>query len=229
MHVWNNKRQVFVLLVDMSHPHSNSQRDFIVSVRKQIDQNPRFFDENNWSNIVPKGGRNSSLLKAICHDSFYVRPIAACVPHLLFNETPCCPHCGSRRHVNINSARWINSPKILYGLGTHKCLDTMLCPCNSCKRHFAGYDKVSMGHDQDTTIGFFNMKLSKRFAVDEELFSFIISSWKTPVAVTRQQLEDIATRKHLSDYKCYLHALRTKKIKMRRLFYDEEDPTQPMV
>jgi len=86
-----------------------------------------------------------------------------------------------------------------------------------------------MGHDQDTTIGFFNMKLSKRFAVDEELFSFIISSWKTPVTVTRQQLEDVATRKHLSDYKCYLHALRTKKIKMRRLFYDEEDPTQPMV
>jgi len=79
------------LLTMVTYPYSNSQRDFIETVRKQIDTNDRFFDDHNWSNIVPKGGRNSSLQKGIYADSFYVRPVAAYVPHLLFKETPLLP------------------------------------------------------------------------------------------------------------------------------------------
>jgi len=86
-----------------------------------------------------------------------------------------------------------------------------------------------MAHDSDRTLGFFNMKLSKRFAVDEELYSFIISGWKTPTAQLRQQLEDITTRKYLSDYKCYLHALRAKKIKLHRHEVSLDDRTQETV
>jgi len=211
------------------HPHAVSQREFIESIRKQIDDNPRFFDDHNWSNIMPKGGRHSSSQKAICPDSFYVRPIATHVPHFLFKETPCCPHFSSRKFVNLSSARWINSPKILYDIGSHKHLDTMLYPCNKCKRHFAGCNEVSMGHDSDRTLGFFNMKLSKPFAVDEELCSFVISSWKIPTAQIRQQLEDITTRKCLSDYKHYLHALRAQKIKLHHHEVSIDDRHQETV
>jgi len=207
---------VLTMTTTVKHPYSTSQREFIESVRKQIVENERFFDDHNWSNIVPKGGQNSSSQRAVHADSFYVKPIASHVPHLLFKIAPCCPHCNSRQFVNVTSARWINSPKILHGIGSNKHLDTMLYPCNKCKRHFAGYNKVSMSRDTDRTLGFFNVKLSKRFAVDEELHSFIVASWKTPTAQTRQTLEDVTTRKCLSDYKHHLHALRSKKIKLHR-------------
>jgi len=129
----------------------------------------------------------------------------------------------------VSNARWINSPKTLCGIGSHKYLDTMLYPCNHCKRHFAGTNKTSMSHDSDRTLGFFNMKLSKRFTVDEDLYSFIIAGWKMPTAQLRQQLEDITTQKYLSDYKYYLHALRCDKIKLHRHEVCLEDRAQETV
>ena len=196
------------------HPCSTNQREFVKIIHKQIDDNECFFDDHNWSDILPKGGRNSSLQKAICVDSFHAKPVAAHVSHLLFKVTPCCPHCNSQKFVNATGARWINNPKILCCIGSHKCFNAMLCPSDKCKRHFAGHNKLSMGHDSDRTLGFFDMKLSKSFAVDEELHSFIRSSWKIPMAQIRQSLEDIATRKHLSDCKDHLHALGAKKIEL---------------
>lgn len=120
------------------HPCPTSQREFVERIRAAVLANDRFFDSHNWQNIEPTGGRNSSLTKGTHADRFYVKPIACWIPHLLIpNHVPCCPRCGKRDLVEVNrGVRFVNSPKILYGLGSHKYLDTLCYPCNRCKRRF---------------------------------------------------------------------------------------------
>ena len=54
-------------------------------------------------------------------DAFYVKPLACWIPHVLIpNHVPTCPHCKEKKFVNPQKARWINSPKILYGKDRHR-------------------------------------------------------------------------------------------------------------
>lgn len=150
-------------------------------------------------------------------DSFYIRPIAAWVPHkLLPNFVPTCPHCKKNKYVNVDNARWQNSPKILFGLKGNKYLDTMLYPCNNCKRQFTGYNPDSMREDSSKFIGFFNYHFSGRFAVDEELYSFICSCWEMPTPAIHRILNQMTVDTYLNDYALYLHAVRSKRVKVDR-------------
>jgi hypothetical protein len=68
----------------------------------------------------------------------------------------------------------MNYPKILYGLNSHKYLDSMLYPCTKCKRCFTGYHKVSLHLDANIVFGYFNYFLGHGYAVDEQLYGFIV-------------------------------------------------------
>ena len=190
--------------------------------------NDSFFDSHNWQNIEPPGGRNSSLTKSTYTDRFYVRPIAAWIPHLLIpNHVPCCPRCGKRDLVEVKKgARFINSPKILYGMSSHRYLDTILYPCSRCKRRFSGYDRTSLAYDAEKMMGFFNFHLGKKFAVDEMLYSFITASYKVPTSQIYQQLVDMTTDRCLRDYQYYLHAIRVNKIRVERPDRSDADHQQ---
>jgi hypothetical protein len=132
--------------------YGSSQLAFIKKVRGEIDKNKStYFHNHAWHNITPNGGRFDSTLLNTSHkkkaklESFYVKPIASWVPHLLFsNHVPSCPHCRRKDYVAVDKGRWINSPKVMFGLHRHKYLDTWLYPCRGCGRSFAGYNKQSM-------------------------------------------------------------------------------------
>ena len=59
-------------------------------IRGEIDRHPDFFDQYDWENIEPKGGRRSALSsKNVTAESFFIKPIAAWVPDKLFvNHVP---------------------------------------------------------------------------------------------------------------------------------------------
>ena len=97
--------------------------------------------------------------------------MAVWVPHLIIhNHVPACPNCKKNKYVDVTKARWINSPKILYGVDSHRYLDTQLYPCHGCARRFAGYNKASMQVDANVYYGYFNFFLGKHYAVDEQLY-----------------------------------------------------------
>lgn len=200
--------------------YGKAQHVFIKKTREAIKADPRgFFKSNNWRCINPNGGKHDSSLlhtngKKSTVESFYVKPIAAWAPHLLFlNHVPSCAHCGKKDHVDVIKARWVNSPKILYGVNGHKYLDTLLYPCRLCGRHFSGYNKKSMQHDATLYYGFFTFYLGPRYAVDEQLYRHVVDQAQTQATqAIYESLKRCAYSAYYDDYQMYLTAVGAKKI-----------------
>jgi hypothetical protein len=207
----------------MTIPFGTAQLWHIKKVRAAIDNDHRaFFAEKDWRNVIPRRGRyDSSILhknsKATTRvDHFYIKPVAVWVPHLLKpNHVPCCPHCKRNTHVDVVKSRWINYPKVLYGIQSHKYLDTKLYPCKKCNKHFAGYNRLSMQLDATTYHGIFDFYVGHGYAVDEELFGTILEqSAEQSTASIYKRLKRLAYNKYYSDYRLYLAAVGTEKIEV---------------
>ena len=80
--------------------YGKAQDDFVKHIRASIDANPdHFFDDKDWRNLTIKGGRHVGLTnRKLEAASFYVKPVAAWVPHLLIpGHVPSCPKCEQAR------------------------------------------------------------------------------------------------------------------------------------
>jgi len=202
-------------------PFCQAQVDFVKATRGKIDANPkRFFGDNDWREIRPKGGRNTPVAsnKTIDVNSFNIKPIAAFVPHLLLpNHVPSCPHCEKKEKVDTHgtNVRWINCPKILFGLKSHRCLDAKLHWCSSCRRRFSGYDKKSMQLDSKEWLGFFPFNLSERFAVDDELHSFTVNSANSTTTSIVNHLKRMCRDNYHNDHQHCLCLVRSNRVRPR--------------
>jgi hypothetical protein len=83
-----------------------------------------------------------------------------------------------------------------------------------------------MKEDAHFYMGFFNFHFSGRFAVDEELHSFITSNYETPTPKIHQTLEQMAVDTYVNDYQLYLHAVRSCKVKKQRQNVSSQDSRQ---
>jgi len=92
-------------------------------------------------------------------------------------------------------------------------LDTKLYPCRGCGREFTGYHKTSLQLDAKAIIGYFNMHLTAKFALEEDLYSFIVDSPDSSPARIARHLQKMYASKYFSDYQLFLHAVRAEKIK----------------
>jgi len=194
-----------------------AQRQFILDLRGQIDiKQHACFHVNDWRNLTPAGGKCVGLTspKKIETDSFYVKSVASWVPHLLIpKHVPCCPHCKKNTHVDTASSRWVAFPKILYGMTSHKYLDTKLYPCRACNREFTGCHKESLALDAQVIAGCFNVCLAGKHAVDAELHSFIVNAPDSSSARVARHLQKLCSDTHFSDYQIFLHAVRAERTK----------------
>jgi hypothetical protein len=175
--------------------------------------------KHNWRNITPDGGVNDSKLldgsKKTTVEAFYIRSVACWVPNLLIaNHVPTCPYCKLKDHVDVVKARWINCPKILYGISSHKYLDTLLYPCIKCKKTFSGYHKQSLQLDANVILGYFNFFLGHGYAVDEPLFRMIVDDANTvATSVIFQKMKRHQHTEYLDQYQLYLQAVGNKTVK----------------
>ena len=201
-----------------------AQMAFFKKVRGEIDKNKSmYFQSHTWHNIMPSGGRfDSSLLNVSVKrkakvDAFYVQAMASWVPHFLFsNHVPCCPTCKKRDYVDPSKGRWINSPKVVFGLHRNKFLDTWLYYCRGCMKSFAGYNKQSMQLDADKYYGFFNFFIGRGYAVDEELYRFIVLESATEATATiATRIQRMCYDAYFADYQHYLSAVGFGKIDTR--------------
>jgi hypothetical protein len=200
-----------------------AQWTFIKKIRAAVKNDPKaFFSHHNWRHVTPGGGKNDSTLfagnKKTTVDAFYVRPVALWVPHLLIaNHVPTCPRCKEKDNVDLIKARWINSPKVLHGVTSHKYLDTMLYPCTKCGGTFSGYHKHSLKLDANVVFGYFNYYLGHGYAVDEDLYRLIVDEACTQsTAAISQRLSRLQRTEYLDQYQLYLSAVGLDKVKPQR-------------
>jgi len=212
----------------MSPPHCQAQASFIKSVRSAIDSDAKkFLQDKDWRNVQPKSPRHGLQTKKQFEvASFYVKPVACFVPHLIIpGHVPVCPRCDSADRVDTlgSYTKWTKVPKILFGTHSHRCLDTKFYWCGACRRRFAGCDKRSMQLSAKLWLGFFPFNLSDRFAVDEELCSFIVASANEQTSKMFNKLQQQITDTHYDNYQCCLHLVRSKRIRSKVAFTGNSD------
>ena len=62
-------------------------------------------------------------------------------------------------------------------------------------------------------MGYFNIYLSSRFAVSEELLSFISNMYDKSTSTIHRILTQMATDRYMNDHIYYLHACQAKRVK----------------
>ena len=192
-----------------------AQAQFIKSIRQSIDADQGlFFQDKDWRMLTVKGGRYVGLGHSrVDTNSFYVKPVAAWVPHLLIpGHVPCCPKCKHSRSVDCSKAIWIPTPKILYGLSGHRYLDTKSYPCAGCGGRFAGYNIDSMIADGNKLMGFFFFNVSRQFAIDDELFNEIMNSGEETTSTIYRRLSQNIKDRYFADFQYYLFAVRNNQV-----------------
>jgi len=206
----------------MAPPYCNAQAIFIKSVREAMDADAKkFLHDKDWRNILPKSARQGTASKKqLDVSSLYVKPVACFLPHAIIpGHIPVCPRCESADKVDTHGSyvRWIRTPKTLFGLNTHRYLDTKFYWCSACRKRFAGYDKRSMQLSAKVWLGYFPFNLRDRFAVDEELHSFIINSANETTTEMLNKLQKLSTDKHHADCQCCLCLVRSKRMRPRNV------------
>ena len=222
VHLSHNINNRFLESLTMAPPYCNAQAIFIKSVREAMDADAKkFLHDKDWRNILPKSARQGTASKKqLDVSSLYVKPVACFLPHAIIpGHIPVCPRCESADKVDTHGSyvRWIRTPKTLFGLNTHRYLDTKFYWCSACRKRFAGYDKRSMQLSAKVWLGYFPFNLSDRFAVDDELYSFLINSANETTSNIHKKLNQMVTDKYYETFQYYLYLVRSKRIRPRNL------------
>ena len=198
--------------------HGPAQAKFIESTRLAVEKEQKaFFVDMDWSRIRYGGNRGGTLVgKPIDPLSFYVKDIAMWIPHLMLpNYVPSCSKCQTKEMVDVNGFDWVENPKLLYGVCSHRYVDTIYYKCNKCTCTFLGFNAVTMETDAKEITGVLNFRMSQGFAVDENLYSFVISHSSDTTALIQQRLKKLAADEWMNDAACYFCGVAAKKVKAR--------------
>ena len=191
--------------------HGIAQAEFIEETRREIDTDVQFFQKNDWTQITRSRRRGTALTskKRLMANDFYVKDIAAWVPHLITpHYVPSCARCLEKENVDLSKTEWVENPKVLHGTFAHRHLDTKCCYCNKCESSFTGWHDNVIKKDSNEVTGILNYRLSKGFAVDEELHSFIVNHSMMTTAAIHQRLKHMLADNWLADCAfCYRAAM----------------------
>lgn len=160
-------------------PYGPAQAAFIKATREGVlAQGVAFFKGKDWTRLSPKkvgtnACLNSNTGSLLTDDTFYIKDIACWVPHLLIPDfIPMCPKCEKNNGVDTCNAKFVNRPKVLYGVDTHRYLDTVSYQCLLCESSFYGYNETSMKLASSKVTGIFNFYLSR-----QSVFTIIHVGW----------------------------------------------------
>jgi len=171
-----------------------AQAEFIQRTRKATSNDPSMLRDVDWRRI----SCSASLLSMTCKkkisvNAFYVKDLAVWLPHIVIPDcVPTCHRCLSKSGVDVGSFRWVENPKMLYGVHTHRCFDTVCYKCHTCRgAEFAATREETIRLDGQEVTGMLNFRLSSGFGVDEDLCSFIVSHSTDTTAGTYQKIKDM--------------------------------------
>ena len=105
---------------------------------------------------------------------------------------------GNKKNTNNtnpkkkSSSKWVKNPKVLYGLDSHRYLDTKLYYCQTCNKHFNGTHLASLALGHARLLGRFPFYCPphQSYAIDAELFPYIVAASSsgsiTPVVLAKK-------------------------------------------
>ena len=195
--------------------YGKAQHDFITSDRTAVtEEGAAYFKKKDWKQIGPNIHTSLALTDLkICAESFYVKDVAVWVPHLLLpNHVTCCPHCGQSDCVDLSKAEFVERPKILHGVRTHRHLDTMMYKCVKCNKSFTGYNPKSLEKDAAKVLGVFTFFVCRGFALDEECYSHVTNHSHDTTASIHRRIALSHTDKFLDDSLFYCRCCYADKI-----------------
>jgi len=150
-----------------------AQAVFISTIRDTIkDGDPEFLFEKDWRRIQFSKTASLFSTKRLPPQSFYVKDLAVWVPHLMIpGYIPSCAKCGSKEGVDPQRfTRFVEFPKMLYGLNGHRYLDTVYYWCSICKGEFLGWHESTLMKDAN------ELPASLIFASPKALLLMLIST-----------------------------------------------------
>jgi len=193
-----------------------AQHEFIQRTRRAISADPSILCGVDWRRIQQSSSFLSlTATKKISANSFYVKDIAALLPHIVVPDyTPTCYRCNTKSGVDVGSFRWVENPKILCGLQSHRCLDTVCYKCRTCHgAEFAATREEVLRIDAAEITAVLNFRLSPGFGVDEDLCSFIVCHSTDTTALCYQRTKDVHADRWVNCATVYHRAILANRIK----------------
>jgi len=142
------------------------------------------------------------------------------LPHLIIpNYVPSCGRCLSKVAVSIDPTKWVENPKMLYGLFSHRYLDTKYYKCNDCRSDFVGWHPETLKKDAQEIAGVLNFRMSKGFAVDEALYTFITTHNTDSTALIHHRLKKSVADNWINNATHYFKAVLSNRVKKRNPDY----------
>jgi len=198
--------------------HGNSQAQFIDSVRIEIESglNKDYFAKRDWKRLTWATPASLVNTKKISPQLFYVKDLAVWIPHMLIPGcVPSCGKCLSKEGVDPNNFRFVEFPKIMYGLTSHRYLDSVYYHCGNCRGDFQACNPETLKHDGKELLGVLNFRLSQGFVVDEELYSFITTHGADTTTSIHQRIKGMHANRYVYEASCYYRAVVAKRVKPR--------------
>jgi len=214
---YNKKRATVVVPIPKAPKprYGTAQAEFIEKTRCNVKDDPTILRGINWRRISYSANHLSLTgAKKISVNSFYVKDIAIWLPHVLIPEyTPTCHRCEEKGGVDVSRWSWVAFPKILHGLHTHRYLDSVEYFCLNCGKEFQAWNEDTLRLDGEEVTGVLNFRLSSGLAVDEELYSFIVSHSTDTTTLTHQRIKDLQTDFWVNQAAAYHRAILANRVK----------------
>jgi len=107
----------------------------------------------------------------------------------------------------------------LYGLFTHRYFDTIYYRCHDCKSDFVGWHPATLKADANEIAGILNFRMSQGFAVDDDLYTYIVTHNNDTTASIHQRLKKSLADNWINDTTYYYKAVLSNRVKKRNPNY----------
>jgi len=196
--------------------HGAAQEGFVTSTRLALKADPLYFVKRDWRQLKFTNPASLVNSKKTSPDIFYVKDLAAWIPHMIVpGYTPSCAKCLKKEAVDVQRFRFVEEPKLLYGLSSHRYLDSACCWCGHCCGDFAAWNPATLTQDGKELVGIINFRLSKGFALDEELYSYVTTHSSETTTSIPQRIKSMHANQHVNDSVFYYWAVIANKVRAR--------------
>jgi len=190
-----------------------AQREFIEKTWKATKEDPSILKGIDWRRIShSKSFLSLTTKKNVSVDSFHVKDIFVW-PHVIMpNYIPTCNRCEEKTHVDVARWSWVEHPKLLYGVQCHRCLDAVYYTCQMCGEFNACHEDT-LRLDGEEITGVLNFRLSDGFAVDDEMYSFVVAHSTDTTTLTHQRITDLHSDRWVNLATMHHRAMLADKVK----------------
>lgn len=170
----------------------------------------------NWMEICPRKFRYGPRAEVRSPSDFYLKSIAAWVPHILWpGYVPVCPSCEKNDCVILSTAKFIPFPMVLLCLAEDRDLDTMDVRCGRCCNRFRMTNQRSLSLDRTGCVrGDYRIYRGRKIALHEDLYSYIIGRTNDQVQTVMREVNKLALQRYVSKLTAFMLTVKSQRARV---------------